>query len=127
MADTFDAMTTKRLYQRTFLPDEALATILRRAGSYYDPLLVKAFINCMGVFPVGSTVALSTGELAVVVESSLDPELVPRPRVNLVSGDGKHLATPIPLDLALPDNAGVRILRCVDPESLGLPTGGYGS
>ncbi len=58
IVDTFDAMTTKRIYQRQYLPDEAIAVMYEGAGTRYDPLLVKAFINCMGIYPVGSTVIL---------------------------------------------------------------------
>jgi cysteine synthase A len=54
-------------------------------GARYDPILVKAFINCLGVFPVGSLVLLSSGELAVVVNASPDPATLDRPTVKVIA------------------------------------------
>ena len=85
IADAFDAMTTKRIYQRQFLPSEALAIIQKASGARYDPLLVKAFINCMGIFPIGSTVLVTTGELGVVVESNPDPDRSHQPKVKIIT------------------------------------------
>ncbi len=120
IVDTFDAMTSKRVYQRRFLPDESLAVIQGAAGGRYDPLLVKAFINCMGIFPVGSTVLLASGELAVVCEANPDPDRAHRPKVRLVTDPQQGPVESSVVDLAQPDQAGRQILRCVDPEEFGI-------
>lgn len=125
ICDTFDAMTTKRIYQRQYLPDEALKVLADGAGTKYDPLLVKAFINCLGIFPVGSTVLLQTGELAVVVEANPDPEHLPHPKVKVVTDAAKRLAEPVAVDLALPEARGRQILHCVDPELFGINSAHY--
>lgn len=125
IVDTFDAMTTKRVYQRQHLPDEAIAVLYQGAGTFYDPLLVKAFINCMGVFPVGSTVVLATGELAVVVESNPDPSRVHQPRVRLVTDAARRMVQPRLADLSLPGEARRGILHCVDAEQFGINSAHY--
>jgi HD-GYP domain-containing protein (c-di-GMP phosphodiesterase class II) len=125
IVDTFDAMTTKRIYQRQYLPDEAIAVLHEGAGTRYDPLLVKAFINCMGIYPVGSTVALRSGELAVVVESNPDPDRIHQPRVRIVTDRGRRRAVPFLADLSLPGEEGRAILRCVDPDELGITSPRY--
>jgi len=120
IVDTFDAMTTKRIYQLIFLPDRALALLQKAAGAKYDPLLVKAFVACMGIYPVGSTVMLSSGEVGVVCEPNQDPTWVHRPMVRLATG---VRGNPIPkkvVDLAALRNASISILRCVDPETYGI-------
>ena len=125
IVDTFDAMTTKRIYQRQYLPDEAIALMHRFAGERYDPLLVKAFVNCMGIYPIGSTVALSTGELAVVVESNPDPERIHQPKVRIVTDQTRQTVVALLADLSHPDHKGRAIRRCVDPEKYGINSSHY--
>ena len=120
VVDAFDAMTTKRVYQRMFLPDEALAQLQKASGAKYDPLLVKAFVACIGIYPVGSTVLLSSGVVGVVCEPNQDPAWVHRPKVRMATDTRGN---PIPdhvVDLAAPQNASDSILRCVDPETFGI-------
>ncbi|MEE9230410.1 MAG: HD domain-containing phosphohydrolase [Acidobacteriota bacterium] len=126
IVDAFDAMTTKRIYQRQFLPDEALAKIYQSAGTRYDPLLVKAFFNCMGIFPVGSTVLLGTGELAVVFETNPDPGRLHQPKVKVVTDTNKRLleeAFLAGLSSSGQENRG--IVRCIDPEQFGINSAHY--
>jgi len=125
IVDTFDAMTTKRIYQRQYFPDEAIALLHRFAGERYDPLLVKAFVNCMGIYPIGSTVALSTGELAVVVESNPDPERLHQPIVRIVTDKARQLIPAQLADLSQLMHRGRAILRCVDPEKYGINSSHY--
>ena len=120
IVDTFDAMTTKRLYQKRYLPDEAIAVIQKGAGTRYDPLLVKAFINCMGIYPVGSAVLLRTGEIGVVVASNPAPEKVHQPVVKRVADAAQRAAEVLLLDLSQPEHAGRSVVKCVDPEAYGL-------
>ncbi len=120
ICDGFDAMTTKRVYQRRFLPDEALAIIHKAAGGRYDPLLVKAFINCMGIFPPGSTVQLATGELGVVVEPNRDPDRVHQPIVKVLVDLESDTPEAMSVDLSQADQQARQILRCVDPADYGI-------
>jgi HD-GYP domain-containing protein (c-di-GMP phosphodiesterase class II) len=125
IVDTFDAMTTKRIYQRQYLPDEAIAVMHQGAGTRYDPLLVKAFINCMGIFPVGSTVVLRTGEFAVVVESNPDPDHLHQPRIRVVTDPGRVRLPPFLADLSQAGEESREILHCVDPEEFGIVSAHY--
>ena len=120
IVDTFDAMTTKRLYQKQHLPDEAIAVLIRGAGTRYDPLLVKAFANCMGIYPVGSTVRLRSGELAVVVASHTEPDKVHQPMVKRVADAAGQLTEVELVDLSDPSQAGRAVVGCVDPEAYGI-------
>ncbi len=125
IVDTFDAMTTKRIYQRQHLPDEAIAVMHQGAGTRYDPLLVKAFINCMGIYPIGSTVILRTGELAVVVESNPDPDHLHQPRIRIVTDSEQLKVAPFLADLSQPGEEARGIVHCVDPEEYGVASAHY--
>jgi putative two-component system response regulator len=43
ISDSLDAMTSVRVYQATFTPEQAYAEILRCSGTRYDPEIVHAF------------------------------------------------------------------------------------
>ena len=122
IVDTFDALTTKRIYREELLPDVALATIQEMAGTYCDPALVKLFINCMGIFPIGSTVLLTSAELAVVIESNPDPEKAHRPKVRLVTEESPSEARVLDLSQRGESKA---IVKCVDPDLYGINAAQY--
>lgn len=120
VVDLFDAMTTKRVYQDEFLPDAALETMHRLAGEYCDPLVVRAFTSCIGIFPVGSAVELASNELAVVVRPSSDPEQPDRPQIRVVTDSSRRSTEPFLMDLASTGESGASIVRCVDPDAHGF-------
>ena len=71
IADVYDAVTSPRVYRKSALsPDRALGLILKSSGTDFDPILVKVFINMLGVYPVGTLLKLDNGDLALVVNSS---------------------------------------------------------
>ncbi len=45
VADAFDAMTTRRVYQPECSPEKAIEEIMENAGSRYDPAVVQAFVS----------------------------------------------------------------------------------
>jgi HD-GYP domain-containing protein (c-di-GMP phosphodiesterase class II) len=70
IADKYDTLTSSRAYRKSVLsPDRALGYMFDRAGKDYDPILIKVFINIMGIYPVGTLIKLDNGELALVVSS----------------------------------------------------------
>ena len=75
IADVYDAITSPRVYRRSVMsPDRALGLMLEGAGKDFDPILVKIFINILGVYPVGTLLKLDTGELALVISSSREKD-----------------------------------------------------
>jgi len=72
VADTYDAITTRRSYRRAETPNHALNALLMGAGSGYDPDLVRTFIDMMGIYPPGSILEHDSG-IAVVVSRSSEP------------------------------------------------------
>ena len=70
IADVFDAITSPRVYRHmAFSPDQALNIMLDGAGTDFDPILLKMFINMLGVYPIGSLLELDTGELGLVMDN----------------------------------------------------------
>ena len=96
--DCFDAMTAHRSYRRSaFTPYEALHMMITENVDKFDPLILKAFINTVGMYPAGTVVLLDTNEIAVVVEPS--PRDIFRPKVRVVRDRDRKVVEGDALDL----------------------------
>ena len=68
IADVFDALTSPRIYRpMAYSPDRALEIMLKGSGKDFDPILLKVFVNMLGVYPVGTVLKLDTGEFGIVM------------------------------------------------------------
>ncbi len=120
IADVYDAMRSKRVYQDAFPTDRILAVLQQNDGKQFDQHLVRRFAQLVGIFPAGALVRLDSGEIAVVVKvHAPDPY---RPRVRVIADRaGVAIEHPYELDLwqARPgEPAGVR--APLDPAEYGI-------
>jgi HD-GYP domain-containing protein (c-di-GMP phosphodiesterase class II) len=122
IVDCFAALTNHRPYAAAVSSYEALRSITGWGGDYFHEPLVQQFVSSVGVFPVGSMIELSTGEVAIVVAHNKVRRL--KPRVLVVTGPDKtKLPHPSMLDLLydpkMGGEQGIFIKR-------GLASGAYG-
>ena len=68
IADAYDAMRSTRVYQPATPADRIMEIMLHNDGAQFDAHLVRRFIGLMGVYPPGTVVRLTTGEIGVVLE-----------------------------------------------------------
>jgi HD-GYP domain-containing protein (c-di-GMP phosphodiesterase class II) len=88
IADVYDAITSPRVYRRSALsPDKALSYMWERAGTDFDPILLKVFGMMMGTYPMGTLLELDTGERGLVLDYPLDSGGT-LPRIVLLEEDG---------------------------------------
>ena len=87
IADTYAAITKKRPYAEPASPHDALQMLSNWSGTLFQADMVEHFIQSIGVFPVGSLVELSTGEVAVIVSHNKQKRL--RPKVLVVTDPDK--------------------------------------
>jgi len=131
VADGFDAATTRRAYQTIPIqPDEVLREMWQNPKRGYDRVLVKALINLIGVYPVGTCVILDTLEVAIVSSAAADPTLLNRPQVRIaIDANGAVLPPPgTAADLAAMNGEGAfarSIVKVTDPARYGLVVGDY--
>ena len=92
IADTYDAITSDRSYHLSLSAADALKIIYEGRQKAYHPWLTEQFIQCMGIFPIGSIVELSTGSIGVVITANRTRRL--RPRVALILSPEKKPYTP---------------------------------
>jgi len=69
VGDVYDALTSNRPYRSPLQPAEAIEYVMAGIGSAFDFNVVKAFSQKVELYPPGSIVELSNGELAVVIKS----------------------------------------------------------
>jgi putative nucleotidyltransferase with HDIG domain len=127
LADQYDAMTSSRVYSRVPLaPDKALSIMMERASAQLDPLLIKFFINMVGVFPIGTMVMLNTRELGLVYESN--QLFGSRPRVMIIiDKEGNKIKGNV-VDLIEKDEQGDyrrTIIRTMDPNKYKISLAEY--
>jgi len=82
VADVFDALTSKRAYKDAMPPAQALSMMYQWRGKQFATQDIETFIQCIGVFPVGSFVRLTGGEHAIVI--SANPLRPTKPQVKVV-------------------------------------------
>jgi HD-GYP domain-containing protein (c-di-GMP phosphodiesterase class II) len=122
IADCFSALITDRPYAKAMAAQEALMSLYQWADTSFHGPLVEQFVQSVGVFPVGSLVELSNGEVAIVLAHNRARRL--EPRVIVVADAQKNrIAEPFERDLfkqaAIAGAKPLRIQR-------GLAAGTYG-
>lgn len=99
IADSYDAMTTNRVYRKAMLPHEAMEILFAGAGSLYEQNMIEVFRDQISLYPLGMTVRLNTGEVGVVVD--LNSTYAKRPIVRILRNEnGEDLKEPYELDLS---------------------------
>jgi len=130
VCDFFDAITTKRVYRKkAFTRSEALSLMLEHIGSEFNPVILKTFVQMMGVFPVGSVVLLNTGEIGLVVETNQEVRFLLRPKVKIIVDPQGHKVDGEVVDLTEidPENKKFKrtIVKEISAEEYGLNPADY--
>jgi hypothetical protein len=116
IARTYDLMIQGLEGHRKRTPDLAVQHLQSRAGELYDPALVELFTSTMGVYPIGTTVELTSGEKCVVIKTpdvTSDPR---RPVLRLLNPNN-----PMIMDLADPRFRHIDIARTFDMDESEVP------
>jgi putative nucleotidyltransferase with HDIG domain len=101
IVDVYDALTSIRVYHSAMEPTQALRKLFEWSPRHFNIDLVQRFIQCIGIYPVGTLVRLDSDFIAVVIEESTTNLL--RPVVRIVhNGKKNHPITPRDVDLAKP-------------------------
>ncbi len=130
IADCYDAMTSSRVYRREPMsPSKVLGFMFGKAGKAFDPTLMKLFMTCVGIIPIGSVVVLDTNELAVVLKPASDPADAEHPYVKVITdAQGTAIDNGREIDLHEKDETGAyryNIIRLIDNTEHKIDTGRY--
>ena len=129
LAAAFDAATSTRSYAARKPPDLVLRELREDPDGGHDPVLVKALINLLGIYPVGTCVILDTHELGIVHAANSDAAFIHRPIIRLIcDSDGVWLDEPPLVDLsdAGPDGSFARsVIKVTEPEKYMINVSDY--
>jgi HD-GYP domain-containing protein (c-di-GMP phosphodiesterase class II) len=123
IVDTYDALTTKRHYANAVAPSDAIKLLYEARDEDFQAELVESFIQAIGIYPAGTLVELSSGEVGVVVAEYRTRRL--RPKVMLLLDANKNrLPTSKLIDLQEATNGSgapsLSIKKSLEPEAYGI-------
>jgi HD-GYP domain-containing protein (c-di-GMP phosphodiesterase class II) len=112
LARTYDLLIQGLQGYKQRRPDLAIQYIQSRAGEAFDPTIVELMVSTLGIYPIGTTIQLTSGENAIVIRTpapSSDPR---RPVVRLLDR-----ANPTVIDLSEPRFADIEIAHSIELEA----------
>jgi len=123
VADSFDAMTSERVYRGAIPPVKAVATLREMSGEFFAPDVVEGLVSTIAIYPIGSWVRLTSGHIGVVVDvNNKHPNL---PVVRLVLNPrGERIGTLTEVDLITVNDLFIdSVFLPEEMEALGLLNG----
>ena len=119
IVDVYDALTSNRVYHTGMDPVAALKKLFEWSKSHFAEELVHHFIRTIGIFPVGSLVALRSGRIGVVIDPDNKDLLHPTVRVIFDTNTCRKLK-PEDIDFSLGGKADDPIVGHESPQRWGL-------
>jgi HD-GYP domain-containing protein (c-di-GMP phosphodiesterase class II) len=123
IVDCYDAITSDRPYSRAMSPHAAVRKLYEWRNVEFQDELVESFIQCLGVYPTGTLVELSTGEIGIITAQNRIRRL--RPTIMLVLDKDKKALESYPTRDLTVDTEDVHgnpldIVRAVDPSEFNI-------
>lgn len=77
LVDHYDAITSDRVHQNGISAHSVLMQMYGWRHKLFSASLVEKFIQCLGIYPIGSVVQLNSGEIGVVAAINREQRLKP--------------------------------------------------
>lgn len=119
LVDSFCAMLKNKPYRTAIGHQQALEELFNLRGRQFNAALMEQFVQCVGLYPIGTLVELSTGEVGVVIQQNRVQRS--RPRVLLMLDAAKEMVSGYRVvDLREPASAAIRVSRALPHDAYGL-------
>jgi putative nucleotidyltransferase with HDIG domain len=123
IVDCYDAITSHRSYARGFPPSAAIKMMYEWRNIEFQGELIEEFIQAVGIYPAGTLVELSSGEVAVVVAEYRTRRL--RPRVMVLLDANKQPSAELRMidlltEKTTADGQPLEIANSLEPEAYGI-------
>lgn len=125
IVDCYDALTSDRAYASAISGHAALQKIYEWRDRLFDKQLVEQFIQCMGIYPIGSVVELRSGDVGVVVSVNRVRRLKPRVKLVLRPDRTPHLPTKTVNLLQAEESQSYEIERVAEPGAYNIRPSEY--
>jgi HD-GYP domain-containing protein (c-di-GMP phosphodiesterase class II) len=93
LCDAFDAMIHDRPYRKSLEQHFSVKELVRSRDSMFSSKIIKAFLDELGIFPVGSYVRLNNSQIGRVIATNKENPLKPTIKV-IIDGQGKRVFGP---------------------------------
>ncbi|MDE3041526.1 MAG: HD domain-containing protein [Nitrospirota bacterium] len=113
VVDVFDALVSPRAYRRRFFPHEAVRELIVAERTAFPREVVKALVEQLSAYPLGTSVRLTTGEVGSVTRVNSRYPLRP---VVWIEGDAARGQEGRQLDLSLTPL--VSIIETLEPPDV---------
>jgi putative nucleotidyltransferase with HDIG domain len=128
IVDIYETVTNYPATINKVTPANALKLIYSMRNSFFDGELVEEFIKCLGVYPIGSVVQISNGEIGIVIDIKQGKNLLPM--IMLVKDSGGKSYNPpniINLDTQRTKDGlpSLLITKVLDPSAVGIDLSEY--
>ncbi len=124
LADSFCAMLRDKPYRSALGHQEALEELHGLRGKQFNGALIEQFVQCVGLYPIGTLVELDTGEAGVVIQQNRVQRSRPR-IVILLDADKQRVRNYRIIDLRVDANAKLRIAKALPHNAYGLAANDY--
>ena len=122
IADVFDALRSNRPYREGLATSRIKSIMNEKDNPAFNGVLLRRFVNLMGLFPIGTIVRLNTEEMGVVTAEH--PEDPFRPQVKILYNErGELLEAPCLANTWERDSRGAfprAVIEAVDPDQVEL-------
>ncbi len=130
LSDFYDALGRPRVYNRfPYVSEKILGLMIERSGKDFDPILVKVFVNMVGIYPIGALVLLDTNEMGIVVQIQEESDFIDRPKILLLHYEDGHYQKGKLVDLMEKEETTGRykrsVVRTLDPNEYGIHVAEY--
>lgn len=128
IVNVYDTVTASYDDRGAVVATEALKNMYQWRDKLFDADLIEQFIQCIGIYPIGSVVELSTDEVGIII--SVPPKHRLSPKIMLVRDSSKQPYYP-PRILNLyehkdsDNNASYEIKRVLPPDAYGIDLKSY--
>ena len=121
--DCYTAMTRSSTYRSAIAPHKALQTIYNWRNKYFQDELVEQFLQCLGVYPTGSLVEMSSGEVGMIMSQNRVQRF--KPKIMMLLDENKKfydVSKIVDLTIEATDSSGVElsIISGLQPGAYGI-------
>ena len=122
IADVFDALRSNRPYREGLATTRIRAIMAQKDNPAFNRVLLRRFVNLMGLFPIGTFVRLNTEEMGVVTAEHPDDPFRPQVKV-MFDRRGDAVESPFLVNTWERDSRGEfprAVVESIDPDSVEL-------
>jgi HD-GYP domain-containing protein (c-di-GMP phosphodiesterase class II) len=77
ICDTFESLSHERIFRKAFHPVDAMKKTIEGGKGLFEKKILKALIEAMSIYPIGSLVQLNNSEIVQVIQSTKSAPVKP--------------------------------------------------